>query len=275
MNSASVGFHCPECLSVGQRNRRQVTTALGGRVPDKPLVTYTLIGINAALFILGSLLQVAGDYSLNSEFGMWPLGIAVNGEWWRLLTSAFLHGGLWHIGFNMLLLYLLGNPLETVMGHGRFLTLYVLSALGGSIASYAFSPVNTLSVGASGAVFGLMAAYLVIGRRFDRDTSSILFIFGLNIVIGFLVPGIDWRAHLGGAAAGAVIGAVLAYTPRENRNLWQSLGVLAVLAVLVAVTMVRTADLTDAIALFGSPEQPGAVAAPADLERNDPGPTLR
>ncbi len=252
MTSAAVGFHCPDCVAAGRAAIREPTNLVGGRLSSRPTVTYTLIGINLALYALGYLITAAGGTSLLAEYGMWPVGIALLGEWWRLLTAAFLHSGLLHIGFNMYVLYLLGPPLERAFGTGRFLAVYLVAALGGSVASYATSAPNTLSVGASGAIFGLMAAFLVVGKRFRRDVSQVAFLLAINIVIGFVVPNIDWRAHLGGAAAGAAMAFIMAYAPRANRVLLQVLGSLAVLAVLVIVTMARTAELSDlAAALVG------------------------
>ena len=252
MTSASVGFHCPQCVAAGRAATREPTNLVGGRPSSRPTVTYTLIGIKLALYALGYLITAAGGTSLLAEYGMWPVGIALLGEWWRLLTAAFLHSGLLHIGFNMYVLYLLGPPLERAFGTGRFLALYLVAALGGSVASYATSPPNTLSVGASGAIFGLMAAFLVVGKRFRRDVSQVAFLLAINVVIGFVVPNIDWRAHLGGAAAGAAMAFIMAYAPRANRVLLQVLGTLAVLAVLVMVTIARTAELSDiAAALVG------------------------
>lgn len=248
MTSASVGFHCPECVAAGQASTRQVTNLVGGRVAVRPRVTTALIGINLSVFALGFLVAIGGGEStLIADYGMWPLGIAINGEWWRLLTSAFLHGGMLHIAFNMYVLYLLGPVLERVLGSGRFLTLYLVAALGGSVASYATSAPNTVSVGASGAIFGLMGALLVVGRRFRRDVSQVAILLAINLAIGFVVPNIDWRAHIGGALAGAAIAAVMAYAPKQSRVLWQTLGTLAVLGVLVLITIARTAELQSAV----------------------------
>lgn len=254
MNSASVGFQCPECVAAGRSAVRSATTALGGQIPDRPRVTTALIGINAAIYIFGLAMGAFGsDVNLIREFGMNPVLIAIGGEWWRLLTAAFLHGGLLHIGFNMYVLYVLGPTLERVLGHARFLVLYLGAALGGSAASYAFSAPNTFSVGASGAIFGLMGALLVVGRRFRNDMTQVAILLAVNFAIGFVVPNIDWRAHLGGAVAGAAIAAVLAYAPKQNRNLWQVLGVLAVLGIITIVVIVRTASLQSAFtaALLG------------------------
>ncbi len=252
MTSASVGFHCPDCVAAGQAATRAPTNLVGGTLTERPRVTYTLIGLNLGIFVLGSLLTLSGGADLLREFGMWPVGIAVLGEWWRLLTAAFLHSGLLHIGFNMYVLYLLGPMLERALGSARFLVLYLVAAMGGSVASYAFSAPNTLSVGASGAIFGLMAAILVVGRRFRRDVSQVAILLAINLVIGFLIPNIDWRAHLGGAIAGAAVAAVMAYSPKQSRVLWQTFGTLAVIAVLVLVTTVRTADLQSAVAALGA-----------------------
>ena len=244
MNGASVGFHCPECVAAANARQRSVTTALGGRVPSKPSVTYALIAINAGIYLLGFVLPGTNTSSMAVEFGMIPGAIAL-GEWWRLITSTFLHGGLLHVLFNMYVLYLLGPALERLLGHGRYLLMYLLAAFGGSVASYLFSPINVASVGASGAIFGLMGAILVVGRRFRHDVSQVALLLAINVVIGFVVPGIDWRAHFGGALTGAAAAAVLAYAPRTNRLLWQSLGLLAIFGVLIGLTMLRTAAITD------------------------------
>lgn len=241
MTSASVGFQCPECVSAGRAATRTPTSLVGGRVPARPKVSMALIVINLVIFGAGLLL--GSSQELIRQYGMWPAGIALQGEWWRLITSAFLHGGLLHVGFNMYVLYVIGPVLERALGSARFLVLYLVSAAGGSVASYAVSSPNTISVGASGAIFGLMAALLVVGRRFRHDVSQIVMLLAVNIAIGFIVPGIDWRAHLGGALTGAAVAAVLAYAPRQSRLLWQIFGVLGVLMVLVLVTTWRTAQL--------------------------------
>ena len=137
---------------------------MGGEPIRDFYATKILIGINVGLFIVE---LVAGMDAVIRQWGMYPAAVSIGGEWWRLFTAAFLHGGLLHIGFNMLVLWLVGRPLESVLGHTRFVILYLLSALGGSVASYTFSPLNTVSVGASGAIFGLMAALLVAGHSYS------------------------------------------------------------------------------------------------------------
>lgn len=240
MVSAPVGFQCPECVKEAEASARSPLTPMGGQLVGTATVTKTIIGINAVVFLLEFLVgmgQVIGNW------GMSPYAIAVEGEWWRLMSAAFLHGGLLHIAFNMYVLWIIGPTLESLFGHTRFIVLYLVAALGGSVASFAFSPLNTIAVGASGAIFGLMAALIVAGHHLKRDVTQVLILLGINVVIGFLVPNIDWRAHLGGAAVGAIIAAIMAYAPKQGRVLWQTLGVLAVLGILVAIMAMRTVGI--------------------------------
>ena len=244
--SVPVGYQCPDCAGVAPVQPRPAARpqASGGT----PVITYTLIGINLVLFGLQYLVGVS-DSSV--DYGMWPVAIAVNGEWWRLLTSAFLHGGLLHIAFNMYVLFLIGTALERVLGHTRYVLLYLVAALGGSVASYLFSDLRTVSVGASGAIFGLMGALLVAGRRLRYDIKQVAILLAINIGIGFLVPDVDWRAHLGGLLVGAAVAAVYVLAPRRGRVLWQSTGVAAIVVVLLALTAMRTAQILDLIAPLG------------------------
>jgi membrane associated rhomboid family serine protease len=251
MTPAAVGFQCPACVMAGAAAVRAPKTVAGAGLISKPTVTYALIGINVAVF---GIQMLVGISALATDFGMWPFGIAIGGEWWRLLTSAFLHGSLLHIGFNMFVLFALGPTLERVLGHGRYLALYLLAALGGSVASYVFSDIRTVSVGASGAIFGLMGALLVAGRRLKSDMRQVAILLVINVVIGFLAPGIDWRAHLGGLVVGAAVAAVLVWTPpalRAVQGLWQVLGLIAIVAVLALLTMVRTWQIEAYVAPLG------------------------
>ena len=243
MRSAPVGFQCPECVGEAARTVRQPVTVSGGALVTTPYVTYSVIGINVAVF---GVQWLVGIGELANEFGMWPFGIALFGEWYRLLTAAFLHGSILHIAFNMYVLFALGPTLERVLGHVRFSVLYVVAALGGSVASYTFSDPRTVSVGASGAIFGLMGALVVAGRRLRWDITQVLVLLGVNVVIGFLSPDVDWRAHFGGLVIGALVAAVFVWTPppfQTARVWWQALGVLAILGCLVVVTMWRTGEL--------------------------------
>lgn len=182
---------------------------------------------------------------------MWPAGIA-QGEWYRLLSSTFLHGGIMHIAFNMYALWMLGPQLEALLGHRRFAGLYLLSALGGSVASYWFSPINTLSVGASGAIFGLMTATFVMGRELQADVSQVAAFLGINVVIGFLSPGIDWRAHLGGAVIGALTMWLLIQGRRLQSQVIVPLGMIAVTAGLVIAVIFRSAQINVLLGLVSN-----------------------
>jgi membrane associated rhomboid family serine protease len=250
MIPASVGFQCPECVKSGNKDVRTARTIFGGRVTSDPgWVTRVIIAINVVAFVAQ---QVSDQFTRRfydigavppPPFGDPVIGVAA-GEYYRLLTSAFLHGGIVHLLLNMYALYLFGPQLEAALGRLRFVALYVLSALGGSALSYAFASPVQPSLGASGAVFGLLGAYLVINRRLGRDNTPVLVLLAINFVYGFLVPRIDWRAHLGGLITGALIAAAFAYAPPQRRGLVQAVGVVVTLLVVVAVVAWRTADLT-------------------------------
>lgn len=138
------------------------------------------------------------------RFAMWPDGVHYLDQWYRLITGAFLHASIEHILFNMVTLAIVGPPVEAEIGRSRFLALYLLSALGGSVASYLLSAPDVAGVGASGAIFGVMGAYYVLARRRGWETRSILVLIAVNLLLGFSNPGIDWRAHLGGMIVGAL-----------------------------------------------------------------------
>jgi len=245
MTSASVGFQCPDCVAEGKATVREPRTRLGARIPGNSFVTIALIGACAVVFMWQ---YVAGINNSASDFGMFPVAIALNGEYYRLFTAMFLHGSLIHIGFNMYVLYVFGPQLENVLGHVRFAVLYLLAGLGGSIASFWFSDPYVLSVGASGAVFGLLGAYAVVGKRLGMDTRQAIGLIGLNLVLGFVISGVDWRAHIGGLVTGAAVAAIMAYAPARNRVLWQVMGVLGVCAVLAVLTVIRDQALTAQLA---------------------------
>lgn len=249
MIAAPVGFQCPECVAGAAAQTRQATTIAGGALIGRPMVTYTLIGINLAVFLVQftvGINAVAGDY------GMWPVGIAVGGEWWRLVTAAFLHGSFLHIAFNMYVLFALGPTLERILGHSRYLILYVLAAIGGGVASYVFSDMRTVSVGASGAIFGLMGALVIAGRRLRYDVTQVLVLLGINVVIGFIASGVDWRAHLGGLVTGALVAAIMVLPSPRHRMAVQVGGILALLGVMAVLVMWRTAQIQDVLAPLGA-----------------------
>ena len=248
MVDASVGFQCPECVREGNQGVRRARTVFGGRVSADPgYVSKALIGINVAVFVI----QLAVP---RFERQFWMLGAfppppslafsgVADGEYYRLLTAAFLHGGFLHLALNMYAVFLFGPPLEAALGRVRFTALYLISALGGSALSYAFSNPAQPSLGASGAVFGLLGAFLVVNRKLGRDTSGVMVLLGINFVFGFVASGIDWRAHLGGLLAGALCALTLVHAPADRRGPVQAIGLTAVLAGVVAVIAWRTAQL--------------------------------
>ncbi|WP_375164381.1 rhomboid family intramembrane serine protease [Arthrobacter sp.] len=176
-------------------------------------------------------LAYAGIYT--SEF--------VSPEPWRMVTAAFLHstGFLLHIGFNMYALWIMGQALEPLLGRARFLALYLIAAFGGSVAVLLLTNPLQGVVGASGAVFGLFGAMLIVQRRRGGDVRQLVVLIAINTVLGFVVPGISWQAHLGGLLAGGAAAAIIAYTPRSpRRSLIQWAGLTGLTLVLVALTVV-------------------------------------
>jgi len=251
MRSASVGFQCPDDVAAGAKTVRPPRTTFGGRLSgDTSRVTITLIGLNLAAFFLG-MLAGEGDIRLRFANLAGPVLVApgevggvADGEYYRLVTAAFLHAGLLHLALNMFALASLGPVLESALGRSRFLTLYVLSALGGSTLSFLLSEPNTVGVGASGAIFGLFGAFYVVARRLGGETRSILTLLAINLVITFTVPFIDWRAHLGGLVVGSLVAAAFAYAPRgQRRTAVQTAVCVGVLVLLVVAVAVRTSML--------------------------------
>jgi membrane associated rhomboid family serine protease len=251
MRDAAVGFQCPDCVSAGQRSVRPPRTAFGGKVAARPgTVTMLLIAANAAIFVLtvasGAGLMGDGPSPVSHDLAMIPAAVAAGAyySYYRLLTSMFLHFGVVHIGVNMYALYLLGMQVETALGRLRFITLYLLAGLGGAAASYLFSPVATPSGGASGAIFGLLAAYFVLARRVGADTRQILAWIGINLVLSFSLSRIDYRAHLGGLVVGAAVTAALVYAPiGRSRTAVQLAGMIAAAVLIIVAVGVRTAQL--------------------------------
>ncbi|MEW2518647.1 rhomboid family intramembrane serine protease [Actinacidiphila alni] len=254
MVNASVGFQCPECVNEANRRTAAPRTVAGGTVAADPfLITKILIGLNIAVFLL---VKAVGDRLVN-DLGLYAIcgndpftgqhaciGVADGADqWYRVITSAFLHQEYWHIGFNMLSLWWIGAPLERLLGRSRYLALYVVSALGGSAAVLLISP-DVLTLGASGAVFGLFGATAVFMRRMRYDMRPILILLALNIVFSFTWANVSWQGHMGGLIAGTVIAIGMAYAPRERRDLVQWGTLAAVLVVSLALTGVAVAQIT-------------------------------
>ncbi|UKA66883.1 rhomboid family intramembrane serine protease [Arthrobacter sp. FW306-05-C] len=247
--AAAVGFQCVDCVNETQRATPEVRTVYGGAVATgKPLVTFGIIAACVVVYALQMLIPgdwVYKQFAYNNIFAAPQYGAF---EPWRMITSAFLHSpdSLLHILLNMYTLWIFGQALEPILGRVRFLALYLISALGGSVGYLLLNPLLVPGqglvglVGASGAIFGLFGAMLLVQRQRGGDTRQLWVLIAINGVIGFLIPHIAWQAHLGGLITGALCAAVLAYAPRgRRRGLIQALGLAAVFALLIAVSWVR------------------------------------
>ena len=243
MNEASVGFQCPECIVKGAKTVRQPKTLAGGSISGREgRVSMILIGINVAAYIA----QIATGDGSGEVFQQGALqGFAVaDGDYWRLVTSAFLHGSVLHLLFNMYALYLFGPFVERALGTTRFVAAYLTAAVAGSVAAYVLTGPSTATIGASGAVFGLFALALLFLLRAKQDVRSLLVLLAINAFISVAGANISWQGHLGGFVAGAVLGAAFAYAPRERKTLVQVLVFTGLWVVMIAAIVVRTLDLT-------------------------------
>jgi membrane associated rhomboid family serine protease len=202
---ATVGQHCPECVAEARKSAPKVRSALAATAP----AVMAIIGINVAVYLAQRVIP-----GLTLQFAMVPAAVA-EGQWWRLLSAMFLHapGFIFHILFNMYVLYIYGPLVEQAFGTARFVALYVISGFVASAASFALGPQNVYGVGASGAIFGVVGILLVY--TYNRRTSAfigqylrnLLIFIGINLAFGFFATGIDNRAHIGGLIAGVLLGA--------------------------------------------------------------------
>jgi membrane associated rhomboid family serine protease len=273
MREAAVGHQCPECVAQGKRTQRATLTAFGGSsVGREGYVTKALIALNVLGMVVGALVAGAGAVVGNglftgvtkwqwlggvitrtvtvgpngtAYFGSLPdlgtvyTGVA-DGAYYRLITAMFIHYGLIHLLANMWALWILGRSLEAVLGPLRFLALYLLAGIGGNVACFLIDQTGP-AAGASTALFGLFAAFFVVLRRLGRDTSAVIGLLVVNLVLTFAVPGISIAGHLGGLVTGALVGAILAYAPSNRRKLIQWAGSGAVFVLLALLTVAGTA----------------------------------
>jgi len=265
---APVGFQCPDCVAAGRRTMRRPRTSFGGGsgAGAAGTVTKVLIGANVAVFVLavisaGSLAAATGSmmtplHWIGAEIGYLPgyrtevtvdlFGLEITapvvaaGGYFRMFTAMFLHFGIIHLLFNMVVLWMLGRILERDLGPARFLTAYLLSGLAGSVAVYLFS-YDSSTAGASGAVYGLFGLLILVNRKLSRDNRGIYILLGLNLVLT-LVWGFSFSGHVGGLVGGLICGAILTFTPRQRRSLhW--VGFALFLVVLAAITFFQTGVL--------------------------------
>ena len=232
MITAPVGFQCPECVRGAAPARTYREIRRGGA--QQIVTTTALVAVNVAVFVLsigGG--NIASGNRLAPDWALFGPAVAA-GDWYRLITAGFLHYGLIHVGFNMLILYQLGQLLEPVFGKVRFGLLYLAALLGGSVGALLLSP-RALTAGASGAVFGLMgAAAVALHRRgINVMQTSIGSLLVINLLLTFAIRGISVGGHLGGLVAGAVGGLLLLQT--EDNATAGTVGVAALCAVLFGV----------------------------------------
>jgi membrane associated rhomboid family serine protease len=213
----------------------------GGLVPASAgQASVALIVANVAAFLATMLNPAVGDRGQ-------MLGVAVaDGEYWRLISSAFLHGGILHVALNMYALYLFGPVAERALGTIRFIATYLTMAVAASVFVYWFADPQTATVGASGAIFGLFGLVMVLMLRAGQDIRTLVMLLVINAVFS-LLPQISWQAHLGGFLTGVVLGAVFAYAPRSSRTRWQVLAFAAIWVAIVVGVLIRTSLLTSGI----------------------------
>ena len=190
--------------------------------PKKPYVTYLLIVINIIVFIL---MYIFGNGSQDNDtlvkFGATVPELVRNGEYYRLITNAFLHIGLLHLLFNMYSLFILGPNIEHLFGKGKYICIYLFSAIMGSLFTLVLQGTNTISAGASGAIFGLLGSLLYVGYNYkgffgNRILGQVLPVVLINLIISFTMPGISWSAHVGGLLGGIAVSFMLGTTDEKD-----------------------------------------------------------
>jgi membrane associated rhomboid family serine protease len=249
MTPAPVGLRCPEHSGKPQGIRRVTSVATGVGSRRVNLVTMVLIGVNLAVY--GAELAAGG--SINGQ-NNWlydhgvlvrdvcclngkPIGVA-HGDWWRLITAAFLHYGPFHIAMNMFSLYFAGSILEQMIGRWRFALLYLVAGLAGSAGALLLSKSYAQTAGASGAIFGVLGGLLILERRGNIATGGqVLGLIVLNLVITFAIPGISIGGHLGGLAAGTVLMLAFASFRRSWEASVGAAAVVAAVAIMVAYSV--------------------------------------
>jgi len=236
--SAAVGIQCVDCVREAAKAAPVRRTMFGGTArAGRPVVTITLMAICVVVFLAEWL--VPNDYVFQT-FAYAPF--LTDSEPWRMMTSAFLHSQTFlpHILFNMYALWILGNGLEPMLGRARFLAVYLISAFAGSVGVLLIAPVGTVVIGASGAIFGLFGALFVIQRKHGGNVRQIVVLIAINAVLGFVIPGIAWQAHLGGLVFGGLAAFAIAHAPTgPRRNLIQWGGMAVLVLILIGLTVYK------------------------------------
>ena len=230
MTATPVGMRCPDCA------RQKTPTRSLQSIAVEPIATYVLIALNVAVF-------VGARSSVQAQSDLILFGPAVaDGDYWRLLTSGFLHVELMHIALNMLSLFWLGRMIEPALGHVRFVAIYLVSLLGGALGVMILSP-NDPTLGASGAIYGLLGAAIVMARNRNISLiqSGLLPILALNFIFTLSVPGISLGGHLGGLVGGLIATFVVEqFSMRRRDSLMPAVAACAVLGVITAIAAVIT-----------------------------------
>jgi membrane associated rhomboid family serine protease len=242
MTATPVGMRCPDCA--GQKQRVHTLRSMHA----DPTVTYVLIAINVLMFLAagagGSWITGSGGGGSRvfADFALYGPAVDLGQDYWRLITSGFLHSGILHIGFNMYILYWLGTMLEPSLGHARFLALYLTSLVSGSFGALLLSP-DAVTVGASGAVFGLMGAAFVMqrARGMDPMQSGIGPIILLNLAISFIIPNISIGGHLGGLVGGALAALAMDRLAGARRGIALPVAACVAIGLVAAVAAVAVA----------------------------------
>jgi membrane associated rhomboid family serine protease len=252
LRPAAVGFQCPDCVKQGNATVRRASAPYGGRIVARPGVVSLILGLlNVVAFVVtvatapGGLTGNTGS-KLFDELELVPIRVAVDGEYWRLLGSAFLHIGLLHLAGNMLALAIVGPALERVFGWWRFLAIYLVAALGGSVAVYLFGSPFGAVAGASGAIYGLFAATLIVVRKLGLDARFMVVAVALNFAVSF-APGISLLGHLGGFVSGGLLTLAMVYAPKASRTSLQILAIGLLVAIMVSAVLIRT-DMLQSLA---------------------------
>jgi membrane associated rhomboid family serine protease len=246
MTPASVGFQCPECIREGRATVRAPRGGSGLAAAGRRwgAVTLTLITANVAMFVVSAFSAVSvGNSPLDNYdspffdvLSQWPYGVTLLGEWWRVVTAAFLHVGPVHLVMNMLALLVFGSELERQLGRWRFLALYLLSALGGAVAIQLFGDPRVAVAGASTAIYGLLGALGVLMLARKQDLRGLLTLLAINVLISFL-PGVSLVGHFGGLIAGAGVAGLLLLTRRRQAVQVVALVSFGVLLLAIALTV--------------------------------------
>lgn len=259
---AAVGIQCVDCVAAAARSHPQAKTIFGGQVTDgRPLVTYAIIGVCAVVYLLQRV-----DPSVTTRFAFMPaLGWT---EPWRFITAAFLHSPstYFHVLINMFALWSLGTYLEPLLGRARFAALYLISGVGGQVSVALLAGAPTIAklnlgidegwltpvVGASGAIFGVFGALLVLNRHLGRSSSALYLTLAINAAFGFLYPGISWQAHLGGFVTGLICAAAIIFFRRQGvRHLvWAALA--GVFGLIVVIAVAKYLSLPEAVRMIDS-----------------------